>query len=188
MPSIGQEILAMLDSGPKSMSELYEGVRGKKSSIDKARVRLSKQGKIERVDHGVYQKSTSLGVEIDFSGLSDEEKSNHELNHIGDMMDQTCELVDKMYVGTPVVERLEILSNLLKSAAGFAVDLQSEFQHLQLVWKEDSPDEDIDKIVKGADRVSLTHFVVLLFERWSARVSPNGEQSRSDGASGETNT
>ena len=46
MSTIGQEILAMLDSGPKSMSELYEGVRGKRASIDKARQRLLKQGKL----------------------------------------------------------------------------------------------------------------------------------------------
>ena len=175
MSTIGQEILAMLETGPKSMSELYEGVRGKKSSIDKARQRLSKQGKIERVDHGVYQKSARPPVEIDFSELSEEDKSNHELNHIGDMMDQTSELVDKMYVGTPVGERLEIMSNLLKSTAGFAADLQSEFDSLKSAWKAENPEKDIDKIVKGADRVSLTHLVDLLFEHWRARTSRNDE-------------
>lgn len=176
MPSIRQQILDSLDTGPKSMSEIYEAVQGKRASIDKARQRLLKQGEIERVDHGVYQKSTSSEAEIDFSELSDEEKSNHALNHIGDMMDQTVELVDKMYVGTPVVERLEIMSNLLQSAAGFAVDLESEFASLKTVWKADTPEEDIDKIVKGADRMSLAHFVDLLFERLLARTSPDDEK------------
>ena len=176
MSTIGQEILALLDSGPKSMSELYEGVRGKKSSIDKARQRLLKQGKIERVDHGVYQKSASPLVEIDFSELSEAEKSNHELTHIGDMIDRTCELVDKMYVGTGVGERLEIMSNLLKSAAGFAEDLRSEFDSLKSVWKADNPEADIDKIVQDSHGASLDGFVDLLFENWLERSSRNDEK------------
>lgn len=176
MSTIGQEILAMLDSGPKSMSELYEGVRGKRASIDKARQRLLKQGKIERVDHGVYQKSAPPPVNIDFSELSEAEKSNHELNHIGDMIDQTCELVDKMHVGTGVGERLEIMSNLLKSAAGFAEDLQSEFDSLKSVWKEDNPEADIDKIVHDSHGASLDGFVGLLFESWLERSSANDEK------------
>lgn len=131
MQSIRQEILAMLDSGPKSMSELYEGVRGKRSSIDKARQRLLKQGKIERVDHGVYQKSASLPVNIDFSELSEAEKTNHELNHIGNMIDQTCELVDKIYTTSGMNERLEILANLLQSTVGFVDRARGVYRALE---------------------------------------------------------
>ena len=37
MSTISKGILAMLESGPKTISELYEGVPGKRASIDKAR-------------------------------------------------------------------------------------------------------------------------------------------------------
>lgn len=133
MSTIGQEILAMLDSGPKTMAELYEGVRGKKSSIDKARQRLSKQGKIERVDHGIYQKSAPLPAEIDFSELSEDEKSNHELNHIGDTIDLTCELVDRLYSNDAYdwSEKLETVENLLRSMVHFVGIARATYLELQ---------------------------------------------------------
>ena len=171
MPSIRQEILAMLESGPKSMSELYEGVRGKKSSIDKARQRLLKQGKIERVDHGVYQKSASPPVNIDFSELSEEEKSNHELNHIGNMIDQTCELVDKIYHTTDYPERLEILENLLQSAANLLGSARSVYLSVESELKAEYPadvdkDPDEDYTPSGCP---LKEIVGLLFDEWKRR-------------------
>ena len=176
MASIRQQILEQLETGQKTIGELYESVKGKRASVDKAVQRLLKRGIIERIDRGIYQKSAPLPAEIDFSELSVDERSNHELNHIGDMMDQTVALVEKMYVGTPVVERLEIMSNLLKSAAGFAADLQSEFDFVKTEWKADDPEADVDKIVNEANRQSLAVFVDLLFEHWSSRTSPNDEK------------
>lgn len=146
MQSIGQEILAMLASGPKSMSELYEGVRGKRSSIDKARQRLLKQGKIERVDHGVYQKSASPPVNIDFSELSEAEISNHELNHIGDVIDQTCELVDKIYTSSEMEDRLEILENLLQSTVGFVVHARAVYRALEEKATAELAEVDSDEV------------------------------------------
>ena len=171
MPSIRQEILAMLDSGPKSMSELYEGVRGKQSSIDKARQRLLKQGQIERVDHGVYQKSARPLAEIDFSVLSEDEKSNHELNHIADMIDQTCDFVDKIHHTANYPERLEILENLLQSAANLLgsarsvyLSLESEFEGEYPADVDKYPDEDFTP-----SEYPLKEIVGLLFDEWQRR-------------------
>lgn len=171
MSTIGQEILALLDSGPKSMSELYEGVRGKRASIDKARQRLLKQGKIERVDHGVYQKSASPPVEIDFSELSEAEKTNHELNHIGDMIDQTCELVDKIYHTADYPERLEILENLLQSAANLLGSARSVYLSVESELKAEYP-ADVDKDPDEdftASVCPLKEIVGLLFDEWQRR-------------------
>lgn len=171
MSTIGQEILVILDSGPKSMSELYEGVRGKRASIDKARQRLLKQGKIERVDHGVYQKSARPRVEIDFSELSEEEKSNHELNHIGDMIDQTCELVDKIYHTAGYPERLEILENLLQSAANLLGSARSVYLAVESELKAEYP-ADVDKYPDEdftASACPLKEIVGLLFDELSRR-------------------
>ena len=68
------------------------------------------------------------------------------------------------------------MSNLLKSAAGFAADLQSEFDFVKTEWKADDPEADVDKIVNEANRQSLAIFVDLLFEHWSSRRSPNDEK------------
>ena len=168
MSTIGQEILAMLDSGPKSMSELYEGVRGKRASIDKARQRLLKQGKIERVDHGVYQKSAPPLAEIDFSELSEDDIFNHELNHIGDMIDQTCELVDQIYTSSEMDERLEILENLLQSTVGFVVSARAVYRALEeKAMAEADLDEDEDEEGLGSpdftpSGISLMRLVGLL--------------------------
>ena len=80
-------------------SEIYDGVPGKRTSIDKARSRLVKSGKIERVDHGTYRKKEVRGArslgKISWEKLSEEEKSNYELELIGNLIEDCCELMDK---------------------------------------------------------------------------------------------
>ena len=134
MASIRQQILEQLETGQKTIGELYASVKGKRASVDKAVQRLLKQGIIERIDRGIYQKKAGLGIEKDFSGLTDEAKSNHELNHIGDTIDLTCELVDRLYSDDTHDwnEKLEIVENLLKSTVHF-VGLARE-TYLEL-WK-----------------------------------------------------
>lgn len=134
MASIRQQILEQLETGQKTIGELYESVKGKRASVDKAVQRLLKQGIIARIDRGIYEKKARLGIEIDFSELSEDERSNHELNHIGDTIDLTCELVDRLYSNDAYDwgEKLEIVENLLESMVHFVGVARATYLEL---WK-----------------------------------------------------
>ena len=173
MATIGEGILAMLESGPKTVSEIYEGVPGKRSSIDKARWRLVKNGEIVRVDHGLYRKNTVIGArrrgKISWETLSDDEKSNYELELISDVIEDCCELMDKAAYNqnVDIVKRLVSLQLLFGSCGNFVAGALHALRSLEAEWKANPPaDVDVEALFHGdgAKAVSLKGMVILLFD------------------------
>ena len=173
MSTISEGILAVLESGPKSVSEIYKGVSGKRTSIDKARSRLLKSGKIERVDHGIYGKKTVLGArrrgKISWEKLTDEEKSNYELKVIADVIEDCSELMDTVAYNqnADVVQRLESLSALFQSCTSFTEGALRELLLLKAEWKADPPPgvDDVESLFHGdgSKKRGLKDMIELLF-------------------------
>ena len=148
MSTISKGILAMLESGPKTISELYEGVPGKSASIDKARWRLVKSGEIESVDHGVYRKKPVLGArplgKISWKDMTDDEKIDYELKRISDVIEMCCDLIDRSADGQSltILERVNALEGLLSSCSNFVESSSEKLRALEAKWKAEGVDVD----------------------------------------------
>ena len=131
----------MLESGPKTISELYEGVPGKRASIDKARWRLVKSGEIESVDHGVYRKKPVLGARplgnFSWKDLTDDEKIDYELKRISDVIEMCSDLIDRSADGQSltILERINALEGLFSSCSNFVENSSEELRALEARWK-----------------------------------------------------
>ena len=170
MSTIGEGILAMLESGPKTISELYEGVPGKRASIDKARWRLVKSGEIESVDHGVYRKKPVLRArplgKISWKDLTDDEKTNYELNRISDVIEMCCNLIDTSADGQSltIFERLEVLEGLFSSCSNFVESSSKALRSLEAEWKADGVDVDALYRESYPEKTPLKIMIVLLLD------------------------
>lgn len=173
MATIGEGILAMLASGPKTISEIYEGVPGKRTSIDKACWRLAKNGEIERVDHGLYRKKAVLGArqrgKISWETLSEDEKDNYRLNLIGAVIEDCCELMERAAYNqdADIVEKVESLEALFSSCNSFVESASKALRSLEAEWKADPPaGVDVEALFHGdgAKAVSLKGMMILLFD------------------------
>ena len=170
MSTISKGILAMLESGPKTMSELYEGVPGKRASIDKARWRLVKSGEIESVDHGVYRKKPVLGArplgKISWKDLTDDEKIDYELNRIADVIEMCSDLIDRSADGQSltILESVNALEGLLSSCSHFVENTSKELRALEAKWKAEGVDVDALYRESYPEKTPLKIMISLLLE------------------------
>lgn len=130
--TIGQAILAALADGKKSMQELYQRIPAQRASINKARQRLLKAGKIERVARGVYclkgDNSDAAGAEISEKNISEADKLDQWLNLIEATIYEACETIDKAWLTRemPLKEKLEYLDNFLQSCANLGLPVANK--------------------------------------------------------------
>ena len=170
MSTISKGILAMLESGPKTISELYEGVPGKRASIDKARWRLVKSGEIESVDPGVYRKKPVLGArplgKISWKDLTDDEKIDYELNRIADVIEMCCDVIDRSADGQSltILERIEALEGLFSSCSNFVESSSEELRALEARWKAKGVDVDALYRKSYPEKTPLKSMISLLLE------------------------
>ena len=170
MSTISKGILAMLESGPKTISELYEGVPGKRASIDKARWRLVKSGEIESVDPGVYRKKPVLGARplgnFSWKDLTDDEKIDYELNRISDVIEMCSDLIDRSADGQSltILERVNALEGLFSSCSNFVENSSKELRALEAKWKAEGVDVDALYRESYPEKTPLKIMISLLLE------------------------
>ena len=169
--SLGQKILEVMGSTETTMREIYDAVPGKRSSIDKARQRLLKAGKIERVSHGVYRKSgdhAGGGDEKNEKNVSDWDKDNEWLTLIGNEIEEVCPKVDASTLakGEGIAGRLELLHGFFASCANITEEL---YRIAKKIERENTPeDRTFDNLFRGENskEIELKVLVNILLEYW----------------------